>query len=115
MIDTDGNYNKSVLQKNYNKSNSKKKKKKAVIEVLLVAPINILRHPPSKDNSLKFKQLEKKKKVAYLQKGWYARFLILRCFDSCGALCTYSFYELQVNGTDMWWMESFVKPFLTPK
>lgn len=35
-----------------------------------------------------------------------------RYFDSCGALCTYSLYELQVNGAGAWRTERFIKPFL---
>lgn len=31
---------------------------------------------------------------------------------SCGALCTYSLYELQVNGAGAWRTERFIKPFL---
>lgn len=32
--------------------------------------------------------------------------------NSCGALCTYSLYELQVNGAGAWRTERFIKPFL---
>lgn len=37
--------------------------------------------------------------------------------DSCGALCTYSLYNKQVNGAGAWRTERFIKPFLasTPK
>ena len=37
--------------------------------------------------------------------------------NSCGALCTYSLYDKQVNGAGAWRTEQFIKPFLavTPK
>ena len=35
-----------------------------------------------------------------------------RHFEFSGALCTYSLYELQVNGAGAWRTERFIKPFL---
>lgn len=37
--------------------------------------------------------------------------------NSCGALCTYSLYDKQVNGAGAWRKERFIKPFiaLTPE
>lgn len=32
--------------------------------------------------------------------------------NSCGALCTYSLYDKQVNGAGAWRTERFIKPFL---
>lgn len=32
--------------------------------------------------------------------------------ESCGALCTYSLYDKQVNGAGAWRTERFIKPFL---
>lgn len=32
--------------------------------------------------------------------------------NCCGALCTYSLYDKQVNGAGAWRTERFIKPFL---
>lgn len=44
--------------------------------------------------------------------GSHSRVSTPRDFESCGALCTYSLYELQVNGAGAWRTERFIKPFL---
>lgn len=52
-------------------------------------------------------------KVAYLKEG--AGTLVFQPHDtihSCGALCTYSLYDKQVNGAGAWRTERFIKPFL---
>lgn len=46
------------------------------------------------------------------RKGGHSRVSTPRDFSSCGALCTYSLYELQVNGAGAWRTERFIKPFL---
>jgi hypothetical protein len=56
-------------------------------------------------------------KVAYLKEG--AGTLVFQphyTMNSCGALCTYSLYDKQVNGAGAWRTERFIKPFfaLTP-
>jgi hypothetical protein len=52
-------------------------------------------------------------KVAYL-KEWAGTLVFQPHYTihSCGALCTYSFYELHVNGAGAWRRERFIKPFL---
>lgn len=53
------------------------------------------------------------KKVAHLKER--AGTLVFQphyTIDSCGALCTYSLYDKQVNGAGAWRTERFIKPFL---
>jgi len=49
--------------------------------------------------------------------GRHSRLSTPPYFAFCGALFTYSLYELQVNGAGAWRTEGFIKPFLasTPK
>lgn len=52
-------------------------------------------------------------KVAYLKEG--AGTLVFQphyIMNSCGALCTYSLYDKQVNGAGAWRTEWFIKQFL---
>lgn len=56
-------------------------------------------------------------KVAYLKER--AGTLVFQphyTIHSCGALCTYSLYDKQVNGAGAWRTERFIQPFfaLTP-
>lgn len=56
-------------------------------------------------------------KVAYLKER--AGTLVFQphyTMNSCGALCTYSLYDKQVNGAGAWRTERFIQPFfaLTP-
>lgn len=50
-------------------------------------------------------------KVAHLRAGTLV-FQPHYTIDSCGALCTYSLYDKQVNGAGAWRTERFIKPFL---
>lgn len=60
-------------------------------------------------------------KVAYLKEragtlgsevGTLVFQIPINLLDSCGALCTYSLYDKQVNGAGAWRTERFIKPFL---
>jgi len=50
--------------------------------------------------------LEMKERASTLQPHYHYT------FHSCGALCTYSLYDKQVNGAGAWRTERFIKPFL---